>query len=138
MLSDNFDFWGIGGLRISWYFGNFYTKNNEKRIINIDREKIRNREETLKFNINRQLLQIRNEIDSYSELMTSDKEIIALREKVRTASEKKYNNGICTVNDLIKDINAENLARQNRVIHETLYLMSVYKYKNVAGTINFE
>jgi outer membrane protein TolC len=138
MLSDNFDFWGIGGLRISWYFGNFYTKNNEKRIINIDREKIRNREETLKFNINRQLLQIRNEIDSYSELMTSDKEIIALREKVRTASEKKYNNGICTVNDLIKDINAENLARQNRAIHETLYLMSVYKYKNVAGTINFE
>ncbi|MDR2383639.1 MAG: TolC family protein [Prevotellaceae bacterium] len=138
MLSNNFDFWAIGGLRMSWYFGNFYTKSNEKRIINIDREKIRNREETLKVNINRQLLQIRNEIDSYSELMTSDKEIIALREKVRIASEKKYNNGICTVNDLIKDINAENLARQSRAIHETLYLMSIYKYKNVAGTINFE
>jgi AAA+ ATPase superfamily predicted ATPase len=123
---------------MSWYFGNLYTKNNEKRIINIDREKVRNREETLKFNINRQLTQIRNEIDSYKELMKSDEEIIALREKVRIASEKKYNNGVCTINDLIKDINAENLARQSRAIHETLYLMSVYKYKNVSGTINFE
>jgi outer membrane protein TolC len=138
MLSNKFDFWGIGGLRMSWYFGNLYTKNNERQIINLDKEKIRNREETLKSNINRQLTQIRNEINSYSKLMKSDEEIIVLREKIRIASKKKYNNGICTVNDLIKDINAENLARQNYAIHETLYLMSVYKYKNVAGTINFE
>ncbi|MDR0385095.1 MAG: TolC family protein [Prevotellaceae bacterium] len=138
MLSDNFDFWGIGGVRMSWFLGNLYTKRNEKRIVSIDREKIMNREETLKFNINRQLVQIRNEIDSYGKLMESDREIIALREKVRTASEKKYSSGICTVNDLIKDINVENFARQNRAIHETLYLMSIYKYKNVSGTINFE
>jgi outer membrane protein TolC len=138
MLSDKFDFWGIGGVRMSWYFGNLYTKNNEKRITGIDREKIRNREETFKSNINRQLMQIRNETESYGELMKSDEEIIALREKVRIASEKKYSNGVCTVNDLIKDINAENLARQNRAIHETLYLMCVYRYKNVAGKINFE
>jgi outer membrane protein TolC len=138
ILSNNFDFWGMGGVRMSWYFGNLYTKNNEKRIVNIDREKIMNREETLIFNINRQLIQIRSEIDSYGELMKSDEEIIAAREKVRIASEKKYNNGIYTVNDLVKDINAENLARQNRAIHETLYMMGVYRYGSVSGTINFE
>jgi outer membrane protein TolC len=137
MLSDNFDFWGIGGVRLSWFFGNLYTKNNEKRIVNIDREKIRNREETLKFNISRQLLQVKNEIKSYDELIKSDGEIIALREKVRIASEKKYNNGIVTVNDLIKDINAENIARQSRAIHEIRYLMCVYRYKYVSGSINF-
>jgi outer membrane protein TolC len=138
MLSNDFDFWGIGGVRMSWNFGSLYTKNDERRILDIDREKIRNREETLKFNIDRQLIRIRNELDSYRELLTSDEEIIALREKVRIASEKKYNNGICTVNDLIKDINAENIARQSRAIHETLYQMSVYRYKNVSGTVDFE
>jgi outer membrane protein TolC len=135
MLSDRFDFFGIGGVRLSWNFGNLYTKNNEKRIVNIDKEKVKTREETLKFNINRQLLQVINEIDLYRELMKSDDEIIILREKVRTASEKKYNNGIYTVNDLIKDINTENISRQNKALHEIQYLMRVYKYKIELGEL---
>jgi outer membrane protein TolC len=133
MLADGFDFFGIGGLRLSWNFGNLYTKNDEKRIVNLDKEKVKNREETLIFNINRQLLQVTNEIDLYRELMKSDDEIIILREKVRTASEKKYNNGIYTVNDLIKDINAENISRQSKAMHEIQYLMSVYKFKILTG-----
>jgi len=66
-------------------------------------------------------------------LMQTDDEIINLRRRVKSAAESKYANGVYTINDLIKDINAENQARQAKVLHEVQYLMNIYYYNVVAG-----
>jgi outer membrane protein TolC len=129
MLADKFDFFAIGGVGITWNFGGLYTRANEKRLIRIGREKIRNRAETLTFDINRQIAGTLREISSYAGMLNGDREIIVLRERVRQAAERKYNNGVYTVNELVKDINAENLARLNLAIHETMWLMKLYTYK---------
>ena len=131
MLANRFELYGIGGVRLLWNFGNLYTRSNERRMLDIDREKLRNREETLIFNVNRQLLQTEKEIEAFDGLLKRDDEIIELRESLRRASEKKYNNGILTVNDLVKDVNAENIARQNKIMHQIQYIISVYKHKNL-------
>ncbi|MDR2465839.1 MAG: TolC family protein [Prevotellaceae bacterium] len=129
MLADKFDFFALGGVGITWNFGGLYTRANEKRIIGIGREKIRNRAETLEFDINRQAAGVLREMSSYAGMLEGDREIILLREKVRQAAERKYNNGVYTVNELVKDINAENLARLTLAVHETMYLMKLYTYK---------
>ena len=133
MLSDKFDFFALGGLRLSWNFGNFYTKNNEKRLIDINKSRIKTQEETFTFNTNLQLAQIHNEIQKALELMQKDDEIIALRNRVKTASKSKYENGVYTVNDLIRDINAESQSKQAKVLHEIQYLMSLHNYKTEKG-----
>ena len=90
-------------------------------------------QETFVFNTNLQLTQAWHEIQKARELMQRDDEIINLRQRVKTAGESKYAHGVYTVNDLVKDINAENRSRQAKVLHEVQYLMCVYQYRVIAG-----
>ncbi|GHU87907.1 transporter [Bacteroidia bacterium] len=133
MLSDNFELFAIGGIRMTWNFGNLYTQSNEKKLIYINKNRVNIQEETFAFNTNLQLTQTYNEVLKAKELMRKDDEIISLRNRVKTASENKYENGVYTVNDLIRDINAEDQSRQAKILHEIQYLMSIYNYRIIQG-----
>ena len=61
--------------------------------------------------------------------MNDDEEIIALRSSVRKAAESKLAHGIIDVNDLVKEINAENAARVQQSMHEIKLLKEVYDMK---------
>ena len=63
------------------------------------------------------------------DLLTDD-EIIRLRTRIRQASEAKLQSGTYTVNDLLRDITAESLARQQKAIHEIQWLMRLYDWRH--------
>lgn len=133
IMSNDFDFWAIGGIRVSWNFGNLYTRKREKRIIRINKSIIDTDEETFRFNNNNQQIKYVEEITKNKLLIDKDDEIIKLRNKVRLASENRYKNGVYNINDLVRDINIENQAIQTKAIHEIDYILSIYNYKNVKG-----
>lgn len=133
MLEDKFKPFAIGGLKLTWKFGNLYTKNNERRLIENNRNMINIQEETFKFNTSLQSTQALSEVTKYRELIEKDDEIISLRDRLRTIGETKYKNGVYTINDLIKDINAENESRQTKALHEIQYLLNIYNHKNING-----
>ena len=60
----------------------------------------------------------------------NDDKIIALRTKIKTATSSRVENGTATVTDLVRDMNAENLARQARSMHEIQLYIAVYQLKN--------
>ena len=109
--------------------GGFYSlRNNYAKIENnIGRLKKRKKHS---FNTKLQVMQQKNEIDKYKELIKMDDEIIALRNDVKNASEARVENGTISVTDLIKDINAVNLAIQEKSLHEIQLLISIYNLKN--------
>lgn len=132
-FENDFSNWMVGGIRLSWDLGGLYSlKNNHAKIENniglLQKEK-----ETFLFNTKLQTIQQKNEIDKYRELIKTDDEIIALRNNVKKASEARVENGTISVTDLIKDINAVNLAIQKKSLHEIQLLISIYNLKN---TIN--
>jgi outer membrane protein TolC len=132
-FENDFSNWMVGGIRLSWDLGGLYSlKNNYAKIENniglLQKEK-----ETFLFNTKLQTIQQKNEIDKYRELIKTDDEIIALRNNVKKASEARVENGTISVTDLIKDINAVNLAIQKKSLHEIQLLISIYNLKN---TIN--
>jgi outer membrane protein TolC len=133
MLSDKFEPFAIGGVRLNWNFGNLYSTKNDRDLLANNKNMTGIQQETFVFNANLQLTQAWNEIRKAKELMQRDDEIIVLRQRIKTASESKYANGVCTVNDLVKDINAENQSRQAKIVHEVQYLMSIYQYRTIAG-----
>ena len=133
MLSNDFEFFAIGGARFNWNFGNLYASKNESSLLVNNKNMVGVQQETFVFNTNLQMTQAWHEIQKTKELMQTDDEIITLRQRVKTAGESKYANGVYTVNDLIKDINAENQARQAKILHEIQYLMCVYHYYVIAG-----
>ncbi|HCO67542.1 MAG TPA: transporter [Dysgonomonas sp.] len=133
MLEDRFKFFAIGGIKLSWNFGNLYTRKNERMLIENNISEVNIQQDVFLFNTNLQLTREQEEIRKLKKLMDKDDQIIRLRNRVKTASESKYKNGIYQINDLIRNINTENQARQTKALHEIQYLMSIYNYKHIQG-----
>ena len=74
-------------------------------------------------------MQQNENMERYRRLMADDDEIIALRSSVRKAAESKLAHGIIDVNDLLKEINAENNAQVQKSIHEIEMLKEMYNLK---------
>ena len=85
---------------------------------------------TFLFNNNLVSKQQRNEIEKIQSSIKSDDEIIGLRQNIKKSTQVKQINGTASVSDLIRDVNAENQARQLKSLHEIQLLMNVYQLKN--------
>lgn len=133
MLENRFKLFAIGGIKLSWNFGNLYTRKNERHQIDLNKNDIDIQEEVFLFNTNLQLTQQHSEIEKLKTQLEKDDEIITLRRRVKIASESKYKNGAYQINDLIKDINSENQARQQKVLREIQYTQSIYNYQYTQG-----
>jgi hypothetical protein len=83
------------------------------------------------FLFNNNLEQIRQDenISRYRKLMAEDEEIISIRSSIRKAAESKLAHGIIDVNDLVREINAENATRVKRSVHEIEMLKEIYNQK---------
>ena len=120
---------GIVGARLSWNIGSLYTRKNDKAKLNLQRSMFNVQREVFLFNNNLEQIHQSESIDRYRKLMADDEEIITLRSQVRKAAESKLAHGIIDVNDLLREINAENAARVQRSTHEIEMLKEIYNKK---------
>ncbi len=130
MLDDDFSPLYIGGVRLTWSLSGFYSLGSTKKKIRMEMDKIETLRETFLFNTMSQTGQQTNDIDKCRRLIKSDDDIIALRAGIKKAAGAKVENGTMTVSDLLREINAENLAQQAKALHEIQLLMSTYTLKN--------
>jgi len=133
MFDTDFSPYFSGGIRLTWNFSNLYTLNNDKKKIDLQRQKVNIQRETFLYNLNTQIPQQQMEIEKYRRTMTDDNEIIRHQTLIREAAEVKVENGTLTVSDLMKEINTEEAVKQAKRLHEIQYLMSIYSLKH---TIN--
>ena len=129
MLSSDFSPFYIGGIRLSWNISGFYTQKNNLSSLNISRDMVSSQKETFLFNNKLKIDQQNNETDKIRELIKSDDEIIRLHTSIKNASAAKVENGVQTMTDLLREINAESLARQQKALHEIQLMMNVYNLK---------
>ena len=133
MLSDKFDPFYIGGVRLSWNFGALYTQKNDFRKIETNKNVINTQKELFLYNIHLAVSRENQEIERLRNLMRDDDEIITLRENIRKATDAKVANGTATVTDLMRDLTHENLARQTKAAHEIDWLIAIYNLKNTTN-----
>lgn len=126
MFNNQFSPYFLGGIRLSWNFGNLYTLKNDKRKIDLQKKAVDNQRETFLYNLNIQIPQQQLEIEKFRKTMQDDNEIINLQTSIRKATEVKVENGTMTVSDLMKDLNIEEAVKQAKMLHEIQFLMSVY------------
>lgn len=65
--------------------------------------------------------------------MQTDNEIIRLRTNIRKSAEAKVANGTLTVTEMLRELTNENLARQNKALHEIQLLMDLYQQKHLTN-----
>ncbi len=129
MLKEGFTSYYIGGLRLSWNISSFYFYRNRLGDINTQRSNLAVQRETFLFNTSLQAAGKQHELEKYHHLLADDDEIITLRQSVKRATEGKVNNGTANISDLIRETNAEALARQDKILHELELLQTIYNLK---------
>ena len=129
MMSHRWSLNGMIGARLTWNIGSLYTRKNDKAKLRVQREMTETNRNVFLFNNNLEQIQQNEDINRYRQLMANDEEIIALRASVRKAAESKLSHGIIDVNDLVREINAENAARVQQSIHEIEMLKEIYDNK---------
>jgi len=67
------------------------------------------------------------------QLISSDEAIIALRITVTEAAKAQLENGVITANDFLKEVNAEDMARQSLITHRVQLLQSQINYQTILG-----
>ena len=132
-LDNDFAWYYIGGLRLSWNLGSLYTLHNQKHILGIDRDMLDIQKETFLFNTKITQKQQNSDILKYEELVKSDDQIITLRENVKKASAAQLENGVLSAHDYLTEVNSEDQARENRILHEVQLLQARYNYQNTVG-----
>ncbi|RHJ91772.1 TolC family protein [Parabacteroides bouchesdurhonensis] len=128
MLDNNFDAFYMAGLRLTWNLGKLYTLKNDRHKLDVNRQMVDVQRDVFLFNTNLQLIQQNTEIRKMNDLMKADDDIIRLRTSIKKAAETKLENGVISVTDLIREINAEDMARQTAAVHRVQHLLSVYNY----------
>ena len=129
MMKRDWSLNGMIGARLSWNIGALYTHKNDKAKIQLQRDMAETSRKVFLFNNNLEQMQQNEDIARYRSLMKDDEEIISLRSSVRKAAESKLAHGIIDVNDLVKEINAENAARVQQTVHEIEMLKEIYELK---------
>ena len=123
----------ITGLKVSWSAGGLYTLHNQKQILNIDRQTIDVQKETFLFNTNLSLKQQSSEFIKLKQLIAIDNDIITQRTAVKDVSKAQLDNGVITVHDYLSELDAEDAAKQNLLLHQVQLLMDEYNYQNTSG-----
>jgi len=134
-LSNDFAWYYIGGLRLSWNLGSLYTLKNQRNILDLDRTTLDVQKETFMFNTRITQRQQNADVEKYLSLLKKDDDIIALRESVKTASAAQLENGVLSAHDFITEVNAADEAHQNRILHEVQLLQAQFSYQNTMGNI---
>ena len=124
---------GIVGLNMSWKIDGLYKNANNKNLDYIKTERILNQQETFTFGNNLQLTQAASEIEKQRQIIVNDDEIVKLKGDITKSYQVRFDNGMCTMNDLINAMNKESEARANQALHSVQLLMGVYNYKTISG-----
>ena len=133
MLKNDFDWFSIGGVKLQWSLGGYYTAKKEKNILQNQAALVQNEKETYSLNNRVQLRQQVDEIAKLEKLIQSDKQIVELRDQIKNTSLVQLNNGVITANDYLKEINEYDLANQALVQHQTQLIQSKLQFQLIKG-----
>lgn len=121
----------MAGVSVSWNIGALYTRKNDIRKIEVQRQINDSQREVFLFNNRLQNEEADGAIASLKRQIEKDEEIIRLRENIRGKSDRKVELGTKSVNELVSDINAVSLARAQKAMHEIQLLKEIYRQKNI-------
>ena len=133
MLKNEFAPYAIGGLRLSWNLSGFYNSSREKQMLDINTRSIDTQQELFMLNTKVSLRQTSAEVNKLEDLIRIDEQLIQLRTKIKSTAQAQLDNGVITANDFLRELNAEDQAKQNLLLHKTQLSMASYSYQNISG-----
>jgi outer membrane protein TolC len=133
MLNNSAEPYYLTGLRLNWTISGFYALKKEKALLRIEQSNIDLRRDTFVHDTKISMKSQSNEVNKLQDVMASDEEIIRLREKITETAAAQLENGVITSNDYLREVTAEDQARQSRIMHEIQLVLAQYNLHTTAG-----
>ena len=118
MIENSFQPIFLVGLRANWNVFDWNKTRSEKQALAISADIVASEKEAFLLNNNMQLQDINNEIQKSETIITSDVEIITLREDVVKAADAQLKNGVITTSEYLVEFTNLYEAKTNQKVHE--------------------
>ncbi len=132
-LSNDLEFYYIGGLRLHWNVAGFYTSKKEKENLLLRQDIVAAQRETFLFNTKLQLDNWEVQIHKSEQLIEKDQEIIGLRMQVRQTAQEQLEHGVINATEFKDAVINEDKARQNLAIHQIELLQVKQRFNLSTG-----
>lgn len=130
MMSSDWSWNALVGVKMSWNFGAYYTKKNSLNKLRTAKAQVEVQRDIFLFNTRLQTTGENGDIARLRKALADDDRIVALRRSVREAAESKLRNGVIDTNDLLQKITDEATAATARSAREIELLKSIYELKH--------
>ena len=121
----------LGGITLKWNIGALYTRKNDIAKLQLQRNGNNVAREAFLFNVRLQNENVNGSIASLRKQIEQDDEIVRLRERIRSKSQKKVELGTESVNEMLRDVIAVSQARLQKAIHQVQLAKEYYRLKNI-------
>ena len=133
MLDNSFQTFYVVGVKANWNVFDWNKSKTEQQALSISEAIISTEKEAFVLNSNLQLQEMENEIMKTEEVITTDSEIIALREYVVKSSDAQLKNGVITSSEYLVELTNLFEAKTNQKLHEIQLALAKANYKVIKG-----
>lgn len=134
-LATQFKTYFIGGVQLQIPLTHLYTNSQGLEIqqLRVNQQRIERQRESFLLATQVRLANQRQEVGRLQALVESDRKLIDIRGSIRKASESQLENGIITASDYLTELDNEDTARQNLILHEIQLLQAQNNLRLTAG-----
>lgn len=132
-LNNDLRVYGIGGVGISWNINNLFTSPKRKKMLDIHKQIIDKQEETFTMNLDASLASKQAEIAKYQDMISKDAQIVKNRQQIIRAAKSQLENGAITSTEYLTELNAENTAELNLLLHQVQLSVAIAQYNTLSG-----
>jgi len=125
--------YAIGGVGLSWNLNNLFNRGKQQHVIDLNKDIVNQQEEAFKLNLQTTLAQQQSEIDKYQNIISKDAQIVKTRQEILRAAASQLENGVITSTEYLTELNAENTAELNLVLHQVQLSIAKAQYNTLLG-----
>lgn len=125
-LSTEFKTYFIGGVQLQIPLSHLYTNSQaiEVQQLRVNQQRVEKQKENFLLATQVRMASQRQEVSRLQALVESDRKLIDIRATMRKAAESQLENGIITASDYLTELDNEDSARQNLILHEVQLLQA--------------
>ncbi len=132
-LNNNFRVYGTAGIGINWNINNMATQKTKQKAIEINKQIVQQQQSAFELNLQSALVQKQTEITKYQTIISKDNEIVNKRKEILKVASSQLQNGAITSTEYITELNAENAAELNLLLHQVQRALAKVQYNTLAG-----
>ncbi len=135
-LDNNTSPYALAGIKFNWAVTDWKQSSLSKEILDLKQLELQNANDAIDFTLNVEEGRFKQDIERLKNQIMSDQKIAAMQNQILTYMEVQLDEGTITSAEYLTQVNAELLAQQTILIHQTELQKTIIEFYNNRGGFN--